>query len=116
MATSDPPKPPPKPLSAAQTRYLRALGHGLDPVVIVGKLGLTTAVVAATKGALLAHELVKVKLPQVEPEARRSLAAALAEATRSEVAQVLGRTVLLYKRHPKKPTIVLPRPRKGAAS
>jgi RNA-binding protein len=84
----------------------------LDPVVMIGKLGLTAAVVAATKGALLAHELVKVKLPQLGADERRSLAQALAEATGSEVAQVLGRTALLYKRHPKKPTIVLPRPAK----
>jgi RNA-binding protein len=103
------------PLSPAQKRHLRALGHGLHPVVMVGKLGLTDAVVAATVEALLAHELVKARLQPQGPEDPAALAAALAEATRSQVVQVLVRTLLLYKLHPKKPTIVLPRARKGAA-
>src|SRR5689334_19247722 len=43
-------------------RHLRALGHHLDAIVQIGKDGITDGVVAATKAALLAHELVKVRI------------------------------------------------------
>ena len=96
------------PLSGRALRHLRALGHALDPVVHVGKQGVTASLVKEVSSALLRHELIKVR---VQPEAPidRKQAAELAEATGSALAQILGRTFLLYKRHPKKPKIVLPR-------
>lgn len=95
-------------LTGKQRRFLRARGHHLTPVVYVGREGVSHAVVAAVDEALLAHELVKVKLGQNADEGRREAASALAEATSSQIAQVLGRTVLLYRRHPEKPALVLP--------
>jgi RNA-binding protein len=93
-------------LDAAALRYLRGLGHALAPVVMVGKDGVTDAVLAALRAALLTHELVKVKvLGEID---RHDAAALLAAGTDSALAQVLGRTLLLYKRHPKKPKIALP--------
>ena len=84
-------------LTGKQKRKLRALGHHLDPVVYVGQQGVTPGVVAATEQALFDHELVKVKLP--EEKASRDLSQEqLARETTSEVAQMLGRTLLLYKR------------------
>src|SRR4051812_15797394 len=47
-------------LSGRATRYLRGLGHHLDAIVQIGKDGITEGVIAATRAALLAHELVKV--------------------------------------------------------
>jgi RNA-binding protein len=97
-------------LSGNQRRYLRSLGHHLTPIVQVGKEGPTEGVIAALNQALLDHELVKVKLGQSVTE-RPEVAEALAQGTASECAQILGRTVLFYKRHPKKPKIQLPAPR-----
>lgn len=91
-------------------RYLRALGHELKPVVMLGKEGLTDSLVAATKAALLTHELVKVKILKEAPVDRHEAGAELATAAGAVLAQVLGGTLLLYKRHPKKPKIVLPKP------
>ena len=88
--------------------------HDLAPVVHVGKEGITDALVAATSAALLTHELIKVKIQSEAPVDRKQAAAELAERTDSGLAQVLGRTFLLYKRHPKKPRIVLPGPGAGA--
>lgn len=96
-------------LSGKATRHLRALGHHLDPVVQIGKEGITDAVVGATRAALLAHELVKVKIQKEAPVDRTLAGEELAERTGSALAQTLGRTVLLYKRHPSKPKIELPR-------
>jgi RNA-binding protein len=90
-------------------RHLRALGHHLDPVVQVGKEGVTDAVVAATREQLLAHELIKVRIGTEAPVDRKEAASDLAARTGATLAQVLGRTLLLYKRHPRKARIELPR-------
>jgi len=94
-------------LTGKQRRALRALGHHLRPVVQVGHSGVTEALVAALEQALHDHELVKVKVSEHAAASRPEVAAALAEATGSEVAQVLGRTVLLYRPRPEDPKIIL---------
>jgi RNA-binding protein len=96
-------------LTGKAARYLRGLGHELSPVVSIGKEGLTDAVVSAASAALLTHELVKVKVQGEAPIDRKLAATELAEKTQSALAQVLGRTFLLYKKHPKKPKIQLPK-------
>jgi RNA-binding protein len=99
----------PAKLPGASLRHLRALGHDLDPVVMVGKGGITESLVRATNAALLTHELVKVKVQSEAPIDRKEAAQSLADATDAVLAQVLGRTFLLYKKHPKKPKIRLPK-------
>ena len=91
-------------------RHLRALGHALDPIIAVGKAGVTAAVAKETAAALDKHELVKVRVMREAPEDRQATAEDLAQKTGAVLAQVLGRTFLLYRRHPKKPKIVLPAP------
>lgn len=100
---------PTGPLTGSAIRYLRGLGHHLDPVVQIGKEGITDALVAATNEALRTHELIKVKVGTEAPVERKEAAPELAEKTGSTLAQILGRTLLLYKRHPSKPKIELPR-------
>ncbi|HTN89919.1 YhbY family RNA-binding protein [Sorangium sp. So ce388] len=95
-------------LTGKQRRHLRALGHHLDPVVQLGKAGLTDGVVAAVEAAVERHELVKVRLGTECPDDLGDVADALSERLRAEVAQTLGRTILLYRRHPKEPKIKLP--------
>jgi RNA-binding protein len=96
-------------LSGKQRRHLRALGHELRPIVQVGRDGIDDGLVAAIEQALLDHELVKVKVGESAALDRHEAAEALAARTHSEVAQVLGNTVLLYRAHPEEPAIVLPR-------
>jgi RNA-binding protein len=102
-------------LDGRATRHLRGLGHALDPVVSIGKNGITDALVAQAANALLRHELVKVRVQGEAPVDRKEAGVQLAAATRSALAQVLGRTFLLYKAHPEKPRIVLPGPAKRRA-
>lgn len=97
-------------LTGKQRRHLRALAHHLDPIVHLGKEGLTDGVVGAMKTALLDHELVKVRLAQVVSGDRDALAPELAAATGSELVGAAGHTLVYYKRHPKEPRIVLPKP------
>jgi RNA-binding protein len=84
-------------------RQLRGLGHALDPVVQVGKQGASEAVVKQVGRALVDHELIKIKVGTECPESRFELAEALGSEPDVNVVQILGRTILLYKRHPKKP-------------
>jgi len=96
-------------LSGKQRRYLRALGHELRPIVQVGRDGLDDGLVAAVDRALTDHELVKIRLGEGANLDRHAAAADLAARTHSEVAQVLGHVVLLYRAHPDEPEITLPR-------
>ncbi|HEY2747536.1 MAG TPA: ribosome assembly RNA-binding protein YhbY [Polyangia bacterium] len=95
-------------LSGKQRRFLRAMGHHKDPIVQVGKDGISEGLLSALDVALDTHELVKVKLGDSAGADRRALGAAIAEAAGGELVQVLGRTVLVYRRRKKDPEIVLP--------
>lgn len=94
--------------SSKLRKALRAAGHHLSPIVQVGKEGLTEAVRRALDEQLLAHELVKVKVGTESPEDRFEIAAALAGEAGAQVAQVLGRTVLVYRKHPERPRFEAP--------
>jgi RNA-binding protein len=95
-------------LSGKQRRYLRSLGHSLNPIVQVGRGGLSDEVMQAVESALGDHELIKVRLGQGSDLERHGAAGDLASRAGAEVAQVLGNTVLLYRRHPERPVIELP--------
>lgn len=95
-------------LTGKQRRHLRSLGHDLKPVVQIGRGGIDDGVVAAVEQALADHELVKVKLGEAAALDRHAAAETIAHRTGSEVAQVLGNTLLLYRADPDEPAIVLP--------
>ncbi len=81
----------------------------MSPVVTVGKEGLTDTVLDAVREALLAHELIKVRLLDTAPLERAEFSEQLPSLVKAELAGLVGRVVVLYKRHPHKPQIVLPR-------
>ncbi len=97
------------PISGRGLRYLRGLGHHLEPIVQIGKEGITDALVAALRAALGTHELVKVRVGSEAPIDRKAAGPELSSRTGATLAQTLGRTLLLYKRHPNKPKIEIPR-------
>ncbi len=94
-------------LTGKQVRFLRGLGHHLNPVVMVGKEEVNSAVIAATEEALNSHELIKIRLQEGCLGDRKEVAHQLAEVTGAQIAQILGRTFLLY-RQAEEPQIVLP--------
>ena len=95
-------------LTRDEIKRLRGEAHGLAPVVRIGDNGLTDGVHGAIDDALEAHELIKVRCGSECPQAPKEVGEALAERLRAAFVQKLGRTVLLYRRHPKKPKINLP--------
>ncbi len=86
-------------LTSAQRKYLRKVGHHLDPVVIIGKQGVTDMLVRAVTQALESHELVKIRFNEFKDE-KRSLAEEIERRTASIIAGTIGHIVLLYKQHP----------------
>ncbi|HVG61957.1 MAG TPA: ribosome assembly RNA-binding protein YhbY [Hyalangium sp.] len=84
-------------LTGKQRRALRAQGHHMEPVVIIGQSGVTEGVLGAVSQALNDHELIKVKINE-GPETRHEAAQRMAEGTGAELVQLLGRTALLFKK------------------
>lgn len=96
-------------LSQKQKMHLRALAHHLDAVVLVGNGGVSEAVLQKIGVELDNHELIKVKVGKEAPIGVKESAPGMAEALKASIIQVIGRTVVLYKRRRDKPTIQLPK-------
>lgn len=100
----------PSRLTSKQRAHLRSLAHDLDPVVRVGKDGLTEAVITAVKEAFNTRELLKARVLDAAMEDARSAAHALAEHLDNvQVVQVIGHVAILYRPDPEAPEIELPR-------
>jgi RNA-binding protein len=96
------------PLTDAQRKYLRRLGHDRNPIVLVGQSGITPNLLAELNRALGDHELVKIRARVGDRDERDALIAELAAATGSELVQRIGHVALLYRPNPEKPGILLP--------
>jgi RNA-binding protein len=99
--------------SSPLRKTLRGAGHHLSPVVQVGKEGVTDAVLRQLDEQLGAHELVKVRIGTESPEDRFEAADRLGAEVGAQVAQILGRTVLVYRKHPEHPKYEKKEPRSG---
>ena len=86
-----------KKLTGKQVRFLRGLGHHLQPVVMVGKEALSAALIASVEEALTSHELIKIRLQEGCMLDRKEVAESLSRNTGGQVAQILGKTILLYR-------------------
>jgi len=94
-------------LNIRQKKFLRQQAHARKPVVTVGNQGLSAAVLAELRIALRTHELLKIKLPAGEREARAALLAQICHDTEAEPVQLIGRVAIVY-RPSDKPKIQLP--------
>ncbi|MGQ0429199.1 MAG: YhbY family RNA-binding protein [Gammaproteobacteria bacterium] len=95
-------------LTERQRKFLRGLGHGLHPLVLVGQKGVTPGVVAELARALDDHELVKVRARVGDRAARAAALAQLAAATASELALEIGNVGLFYKKNNRLGKILIP--------
>jgi len=87
-------------LTPKERQALKALAHGLKPVVLLGSAGLSPAVVKEIDRALLAHELVKVKVPGDDRIEREELFASLAESLSAARVQAIGKLLVLFRPAP----------------
>lgn len=84
-----------------QKKTLKTRAHPLKPVVWLGHEGLTPAVLAEIKLAFDTHELIKVKIPGIERDARKVLVAQIVVETLCELVQLMGQIVTLYRQKEK---------------
>ena len=94
-------------LTGKQKRHLRALGHKLKPIILIGKKEIEEALINEVNAALDHHELIKVKLLESCMLDKHESSATLAQSCKAEIAQIVGKTFLLY-RPAQTPVIVLP--------
>jgi putative YhbY family RNA-binding protein len=85
-------------LSPAQRKSLKAEAHRLEPVVTIGGKGLTEEVIAEIDHALNAHQLIKVRAPSLERDARGVAFAAICEQTGAEPVQHIGKVFVLFRK------------------
>ena len=102
-------------LTGKQKRHLRALGHKLKPLIQIGKKEVEVALIVEANAALDHHELIKVRLLESCLLDKHEASGMLAEACSAEIAQILGKTFLLY-RPAKKQVIILPQPDREGSS
>lgn len=90
-------------MTSKERAQLRAQANSLEPLFQIGKGGISDALVEQTADALRKRELIKLKvLLESAPESPREFADKLAEATGSEVVQVVGGSIVFYKENPDK--------------
>ncbi len=89
-------------LTNAQKKFLRKLGHGLNPVIYIGKEGLSETVVLAIDEALDHHELIKIKIINTDRISKQEAADRIPELSNSQLVQLIGKTLLVYRRNKNK--------------
>ena len=95
-------------ITTKQRAELRGLANNLEDLFQIGKSGVSDTVVAQVEEALIARELIKIKvLLETSPVTPREAAIELAEKTNSDIVQVIGGKIVLFRRNPKKPVIIL---------
>ena len=97
-------------MTSKQRSYLKGLAMTMDPIFQIGKSSVTPELTAAIAEALEARELIKITVLKNCLDDGRAIAEVLAERTRSEVVQVIGKKIVLYKpaKDEAKRKIVLP--------
>jgi len=85
------------PLTGKQKNQLRGLAHKLKPIVAIGSGGYSQSIKAELDSALAHHELLKLKLPALAKADRDQLLTTICSETNSEVVQVIGHIVVLYR-------------------
>lgn len=96
-------------MTSKQRAYLKGLAMNIDPIFQIGKSSLTPEVCTAVSEAFNTKELIKVAVLKNCIDDPRAIAEALAGRTKSEVVQVIGKKIVLYKENKDNKKIELPK-------
>lgn len=100
-------------MTTKQRAYLKGLAMNIDPIYQVGKASLTPELTKGLDEALEKRELIKVSVLNNCMDDPREIAEVVAERTRSEVVQVIGKKIVLYRESKEHKKIELPKARKA---
>lgn len=95
-------------MTSKQRAYLKGLAMKINPVMQIGKSSVTPELTSAVDEALEARELIKIHILKNCFDDPREIAQLLAERTRSQVVQVIGKKIVLYRESKEKKQIELP--------
>ena len=96
-------------MTSKQRAYLMSLASTLDPVFQIGKSSLTPEITAAIEECFNTHELIKINVLKNCFDDPKEMAYMLAERTKAQVVQVIGKKIVLYKENKDNKKIELPR-------
>lgn len=96
-------------MTSKQRAYLMSLASNLQPIFQIGKASLTPEVTEAISESFNKKELIKIAVLKNCFDDPKEIAQTLAERTHSQVVQVIGKKIVLYKPDKDKPKIELPR-------
>ena len=95
-------------MTSKQRAFLRSLSNSLNAILQIGKNGINDNLMKQVDDALEARELIKLSVLETAPEDNRALAEELATSTNSDVVQVIGNKITLYRSRKKNSKIQLP--------
>lgn len=95
-------------MTTKQRAYLKGLAMNMDPIYQIGKSSLTPEITEGVAEALEARELIKINVLKNCTEDINVIAHTLAERTHSELVQIIGKKIVLYRESKDKKKIVLP--------
>ncbi len=96
-------------MTSKQRAYLKSLASTMEPVFQIGKSSLTPEVTEAVAEAFNTRELIKVAVLKNCVDDPKEIASMLAERTHSQVVQVIGKKIVLYKESRDNKKIILPK-------
>ncbi len=96
-------------MTSKQRSYLKGLAMNIEPVMQVGKGSITPEFINGVSECFNTRELIKLSVLKNCFDDPGQIAATIAERTGSQVVQVIGRKIVLYKKDKKKPVIELPK-------
>ena len=99
-------------MTSKQRAYLKSLAMKTEPIMRIGKATLTPEITKSVDDALEARELIKIHVLKNCFADTNEIAAVLAERTHSQVVQVIGKKIVLYRESKTKKKIELPSAKK----
>lgn len=100
-------------MTTKQRAYLKGLAMTIEPIYQIGKSSLTPEITEGVSEALEARELIKINVLKNCMDDTNEVARTLAERTHSELVQVIGKKIVLYRESKDKKKIVLPKEKKS---
>jgi RNA-binding protein len=96
-------------LKPRQRALLRSIAQAVKPILQIGKDGVTEKLADSVEAALNNRELLKVRVLETAPGSAQEMGEQLVSGIRdAHLVQVIGRVIVVYRRHPEKPEIRLP--------
>ena len=96
-------------LNSKQRAYLKSISNNMDSIFQIGKGGISPEFIKALDEVLEARELIKCNILNNCTEDIKYIASVISERTQSDIVQIIGKKIIIYRKSKEKPTIKLPK-------